>query len=67
MFKVGDLVKITYSSYYIEDRDNGDEGRLGLVVDKDEGPDVVYTILIVDEDGKPNEYYYYEHELETLE
>ena len=71
MFKIGDLVEVVESSYYIQDRrnDGRPDNRVGLIKDRDDKDnvlDVVYTVIIVEEDGIMEEYYYYERELRKV-
>lgn len=62
-YRIGDLVKIVQSHYYIEDKDTE---RVGLIKDSDPGPDVVYTVIVAEEDGELCDYYYYEYEIECI-
>lgn len=74
MFKVGDLVKVVCTSYYIdglEDKewfDKTEVGKIGIVVTRDEQPEnTIYLLSIVEDDGVIEEYYYYGHELELIQ
>ena len=58
MFKVGDLVKVVCTSYYIdglEDRewfDQTEVGKIGIVVKRDEQPEnTLYLLSVIEEDG----------------
>lgn len=72
MFKIGDLVKVTCTSYYIDGLDDKEwfgkteVGNIGLVVAIDPSPEqTIYLISVVD-DKSIEEYFYYEHELEKI-
>jgi hypothetical protein len=74
MFKVGDLVKVVCTSYYIdglEDKewfDKTEVGKIGIIITRDEQPEnTIYLLSIVEDDGVIEEYYYYDHELELIQ
>ena len=74
MFEVGDLVKITKSPWYLYGQEidgvSNEEmlNKVGLVMEKDINPEQnMYLIFVIEEDGTPINYYYYEHELEKAE
>jgi hypothetical protein len=74
MFEVGDLVKITKSPWYLHGQEidgvSNEEmlNKVGLVMEKDINPEQnMYLIFVIEDDGTPINYYYYEHELEKAE
>ena len=74
MFNVGDLVKVTCASYYIDGIDDKEwfgkteVGNIGLIITIDPSPEqTIYLVSIVEEDGVIEEYFYYEHELELIQ
>lgn len=74
MFKVGDLVKVTCTSYYIdgiEDKEwfnKTEVGKIGLIITIDTSPEqTMYLLSVVEDDGVIGEYYYYSHELELIQ
>lgn len=74
MFKIGDLVKITNTSFNIEGIDDKEwfdkvaHGKIGLVVEKDDNnpENTLYLISLSGKNGSTYQYYYYEHELEFV-
>ena len=74
MFQIGDLVKVTCTSYYIDGIDDkewfgeNEVGKIGLIVERNEHPEsTIYLVSIIEGDGAIEEYYYYGHELELIQ